>query len=90
MSEMIGEFPDLQGIMGRYYAMYQGEDINVAIALDEQYLPRFSGDSVSVNPYAQVLSLADRADSLFGIFAIGMQPTGDKDPFALRSACLGM
>jgi len=90
MSEMIGEFPDLQGIMGRYYALHQGEDNNVAIALDEQYLPRFSGDKVSTNSYAQVLSIADRLDSLFGIFAIGMQPTGDKDPFALRRASLGI
>jgi len=90
MSEMIGEFPDLQGIMGRYYALHQGEDNNVAIALDEQYLPRFSGDNVSSNSYAQILSIADRLDSLFGIFAIGMQPTGDKDPFALRRASLGI
>ncbi|MFK5892300.1 MAG: glycine--tRNA ligase subunit beta [Pseudomonadota bacterium] len=90
MSEMIGEFPDLQGIMGRYYAQHNGEDKNVAIALDEQYLPRFSGDKVSTNAYAQILSIADRIDSLFGIFSIGLQPTGDKDPFALRRASLGI
>lgn len=90
MSEMVGEFPDLQGIMGRYYAQHQGEDNNVAIALDEQYLPRFSGDKVSSNSYAQILSISDRLDSLFGIFAIGLQPTGDKDPFALRRASLGV
>jgi glycyl-tRNA synthetase beta chain len=90
MSEMISEFPDLQGIMGRYYAQHQSENKDVAIALDEQYLPRFSGDIVSSNRYAQILSIADRIDSLFGIFSIGMQPTGDKDPFALRRASLGI
>ncbi len=90
LSEMISEFPDLQGIMGRYYASHQNEVTDVAIALDEQYLPRFSGDKVSQNSYAQIVSLADRMDSLFGIFAIGLIPTGDKDPFALRRASLGI
>ncbi len=90
MSEMINEFPDLQGIMGRYYALHQGEEEAVAIAIDEQYLPRYSGDRVSQNPYAQILAIADKLDSIYGIFAIGMAPTGDKDPFALRRASLGI
>ena len=90
LTEMINEFPDLQGIMGRYYAHAQGEDKKVAIALDELYLPRFSGDNTSSNPYAQVVSLADRMDTLCGIFAIGLSPSGDKDPFALRRASLGI
>ncbi|MFK5985718.1 MAG: glycine--tRNA ligase subunit beta [Pseudomonadota bacterium] len=90
LTDMISEFPDLQGIMGRYYATHQGEHNDVAIALDEQYLPRYSGDNISTNSYAQILSIADRIDSLFGIFAIGLIPTGDKDPFALRRASLGI
>ncbi|MBF0266804.1 MAG: glycine--tRNA ligase subunit beta, partial [Gammaproteobacteria bacterium] len=90
MSEMVGEFPDLQGIMGRYYAVHRGETDNVSIALDEYYLPRFSGDRTSKNSVAQVVGIADRIDTLCGIFAIGSPPTGDKDPFALRRAALGL
>ncbi len=90
MSEMVGEFPELQGIMGRYYALAHQEPQDVAIAIDEHYLPRYSGDKVSKNPIAQVVAIADRVDSIYGIFAIGLPPSGDKDPFALRRASLGL
>jgi len=90
MTNMINEFPDLQGIMGRYYAEKNNETTSVAIALDEQYLPRFSGDMVAQNEIGQCLAIAERIDTLCGIFAIGLIPTGDKDPFALRRASLGL
>ena len=90
MSEMVGEFPDLQGIMGRYYAHHRGEHKDVCIALDEYYLPRYSGDKTTQNSVALVLAIADRIDTLCGIFAIGSQPSGDKDPFALRRAVNGI
>ncbi len=90
LTEMVGEFPELQGIMGRYYAAHDGEPADVAAALDEQYRPRFAGDAVAQGAVAQLLAVADRADTLLGIFAIGQAPTGDKDPFALRRAALGL
>ena len=90
LTEMVGEFPELQGIMGRYYAVHDGEPADVAAALDEQYRPRFAGDTVPQGAVAQLLAVADRADTLLGIFAIGQAPTGDKDPFALRRAALGL
>ncbi len=90
MTEMVNEFPDLQGIMGRYYALNDGEDEAVAIALDEQYMPRFSGDKTPSGQIGQVLSIAERIDTLMGIFALGQIPSGDKDPFALRRAALGL
>jgi len=90
MSEMVNEFPDLQGIMGRYYAAHDGEDNAVAVALDEQYMPRFSGDKTPLSATGQVLSIAERIDTLMGIFAVGQIPSGDKDPFALRRAALGL
>ena len=90
MSEMVNEFPDLQGIMGRYYAQHDGEDDAVAIALDEQYMPRFSGDQTPASAIGQTLSIAERIDTLMGIFALGQIPSGDKDPFALRRAALGL
>jgi len=90
MSDMINEFPDLQGIMGRYYANHNQEHEKVASALDEQYLPRFSGDKVAFTDVGQTLAIAERIDTLCGIFAIGLIPTGDKDPFALRRAALGL
>ena len=90
MSEMVNEFPDLQGIMGRYYAANDGEDNAVAVALDEQYMPRFSGDKTPLSATGQVLSIAERIDTLMGIFAVGQTPSGDKDPFALRRAALGL
>ncbi|MDX1698918.1 MAG: glycine--tRNA ligase subunit beta, partial [Thiohalobacterales bacterium] len=90
LTSMVYEFPELQGIMGRYYAQHDGEDPAVAAALDEQYQPRFAGDELPASPTGQVLALADRIDTLVGIFAIGQPPTGDKDPFALRRAALGV
>jgi glycyl-tRNA synthetase beta chain len=89
MTEMVGEFPELQGIMGRYYASHDKEPEAVAAAIDEHYQPRFSGDSIPENPVSQAVALADKIDTLVGIFGVGLQPTGDKDPFALRRAALG-
>ncbi len=89
MTEMVGEFPELQGVMGRYYALHSGEDKEVAQALDEQYMPRFAGDRLPGTPTGQRLSIADKLDLLVGIFSIGQPPSGDKDPFALRRAALG-
>ena len=90
LTSMVYEFPELQGIMGRYYALHDGEPEEVAAALDEQYLPRFAGDRLPQTRTGQALALADRLDTLVGIFAIGQAPTGDKDPFALRRAALGV
>lgn len=89
-TEMVGEFPDLQGIMGQYYAGIDGEAEEVCAALNEQYQPRFSGDEIPKTLTGCALALADRLDTLVGIFAIGQIPTGDKDPFALRRASLGI
>ena len=89
MTEMVCEFSDLQGIMGRYYAINDGEAAEVADALDEQYMPRFAGDNLPKGKTGQIVSLADKLDTLLGIFAIGQKPTGEKDPFALRRAALG-
>ncbi len=90
MTEMVGEFPSLQGIMGRYYAQHDQENDEVANALDDYYRPRFAGDSLPESNTAQALAIADRIDTLMGIFAIGQIPTGDKDPYALRRAALGI
>ncbi len=90
VTEMVGEFPDLQGIMGRYYARLDGEHDEVAEALDEQYLPRFSGDKLPETRTGQAVSLAEKLDTLVGLFGIGQPPTGVKDPFALRRAALGV
>ncbi len=90
VTEMVGEFPDLQGIMGRYYAHLDGEHDEVAEALDEQYLPRFSGDKLPTTKTGQAVSLAEKLDTLVGLFGIGQPPTGVKDPFALRRAALGV
>ncbi|MCW8839389.1 MAG: glycine--tRNA ligase subunit beta, partial [Gammaproteobacteria bacterium] len=89
MTEMVGEFPELQGIMGRYYAQHDGEAAEVAEALDEQYMPRFAGDELPGGKTGQALAVADKLDTLIGIFGIGQVPSGDKDPFALRRAALG-
>jgi len=89
LTEMVGEFPELQGIMGYYYARESGETEEVARALEEQYRPRFAGDALPETATGRILSIADKLDTLVGIFAIGRQPTGDKDPFALRRAALG-
>lgn len=90
VTEMVGEFPDLQGIMGRYYARLDGEHDEVSEALDEQYLPRFAGDSLPQTKTGQAVSLAEKLDTLVGLFGIGQPPTGVKDPFALRRAALGV
>ncbi|ODN44047.1 glycine--tRNA ligase subunit beta [Piscirickettsia litoralis] len=90
MSEMVMEFPELQGIMGNYYAQNDGEANEVAIALEEQYLPRFAGDRLPQSTIGAAVALADKLDTLVGIFGIGQKPTGDKDPFALRRASLGL
>ncbi len=90
MTHMIFEFPGLQGTMGRYYAERSGEDPCVSAAMEEQYLPRFAGDRLPQSDCGQVLALADRLDTLVGIFAIGQRPTGVKDPYALRRAALGV
>lgn len=90
VTEMVGEFPELQGIMGRYYARLDGEDSEVAEALDEQYLPRFAGDKLPETASGQAVSLAEKLDTLTGLFGIGQPPSGVKDPFALRRAALGV
>lgn len=87
---MVGEFPELQGVMGRYYALIDGEDPALAESIAEQYLPRFAGDSLAKTPIGIVLALADKLETLCGLFAIGQLPTGDKDPFALRRQALGV
>lgn len=90
VTDMVGEFPDLQGIMGRYYALNDGESQEVAQACSDHYLPRVSGDVLPASPVAVVMALVDRIDTLVGIFAAGEEPTGDKDPFALRRAALAV
>lgn len=90
VTDMVGEFDDLQGEMGRDYALNDNENPEVAEALFEQYLPRFSGDIVPNTDTGAALALADRLDSLIGIFSIGQQPSGSRDPFALRRASLGV
>jgi glycyl-tRNA synthetase beta chain len=90
MTAMVGEFPELQGTMGRYYAEAQGEPAELALALEEHYRPRFAGDVLPTTRTGQALALADRLDTLVGIFAIDQRPTGTKDPFGLRRAALGV
>jgi len=90
MTDMVGEFSDLQGIMGRYYATKDGEAKQVAEAMDEIYMPRFAGDKLPQTETGLILALAERVDTLVGIFGIGQIPTGAKDPFALRRASLGV
>ncbi|HQT42517.1 MAG TPA: glycine--tRNA ligase subunit beta [Halothiobacillus sp.] len=89
-SKMVGEFPELQGIMGRYLATHDGEVAAVAQAQDDHYLPRRAGDALPADAVSQAVALADRLDTLVGIFAIGQAPTGAKDPFALRRTGLGV
>jgi glycyl-tRNA synthetase beta chain len=89
-SEMVGEFPELQGVMGRYYAQHDQEPVAVSDAIASHYRPRFAGDALAEEGVALSLALADRLDTLTGIFGIGLIPTGDKDPFALRRAALGV
>lgn len=90
VTEMVLEFPELQGIMGHYYAKQDGEPHDVAMALEEQYLPRFAADDIPQTATGKALALADRLDTLVGIFGIGQRPTGAKDPFALRRASIGV
>jgi len=90
LSAMVYEFPELQGIMGRYYALKSGEDDEVAQAILEHYLPRFAGDTLPVTPTGVVLSLAEKIHNLVGCFAIGIKPTGSQDPYALRRQALGL
>ena len=87
---MVGEFPELQGVMGSYYAQEDGEPLKVALAIGEQYLPRFSGDELPEGTAGQALAIADRLDTLAGVFALGRKPTGNRDPFGLRRAALGI
>ncbi|MCK6408183.1 MAG: glycine--tRNA ligase subunit beta [Thauera sp.] len=90
VTDMVGEFPELQGIMGRYYALADGEGAVVADAIQAHYQPRFAGDALPAGNVAAAVALADKLDALVGFFGIGMVPTGDKDPFALRRAALGV
>ena len=90
LSNMVGEFPALQGVMGRYYAQRGGEVPDVAAAMEEQYLPRHAGDELPRTYCGRAIAIADRLDTLVGIFAIGQKPTGEKDPFGLRRASLGV
>ncbi|GAA5001695.1 glycine--tRNA ligase subunit beta [Pseudoluteimonas lycopersici] len=89
-SRMVNEFPELQGIAGRYYAKAANEPAEVALAIDEAYQPRFAGDDIALSPLGKVLAIAERLDTLAGGFAAGLKPTGNKDPFALRRNALGL
>jgi glycyl-tRNA synthetase beta chain len=90
MTGMVSEFPELQGLMGYYYALHDGEDQEVAVALNEQYMPRFAGDELPASPLGLALSLADRLDTLAGSFSLGLKPSGVKDPFKLRRHALAV
>jgi len=90
VSHMVGEFPELQGTMGRYYAEHSGENDSVAKAIGDHYRPAFSGDHLPTHAVGKVVAMADRLDTLTGIFASGLKPSGNKDPFALRRAALGL
>src|SRR5882672_1941329 len=90
LTGMVGEFPELQGIMGRYYALHDKEPAAVADAIEAHYLPRFAGDRLPESGIACAVALADKLDAIAGMFSIGQQPTGDKDPFGLRRGALGI
>ncbi|MBB5506039.1 glycine--tRNA ligase subunit beta [Paraburkholderia atlantica] len=90
ITDMVGEFPELQGTMGTYYARHDGEQEEVALACSEHYQPRFSGDALPTTETGTVVALADKLETLVGIWGIGLQPTGEKDPFALRRHALGV
>src|SRR5690606_4794792 len=90
LTGMVGEFPELQGVMGAYYARHDDEPDAVARAIAEQYLPRFAGDVLPASETGTVLAIADKLETLAGLFGIGQQPSGDKDPFALRRHALGV
>ncbi len=90
VTEMVGEFPELQGTMGKYYALLDGEQPEIATAIEQHYQPRFAGDKLPENAIATAVALADKLETLVGIWGIGLIPTGDKDPYALRRAALGV
>jgi glycyl-tRNA synthetase beta chain len=90
LTGMVGEFPELQGTMGRYYAQTGGEDAAIYNAIGEQYLPRFAGDELPATEVGSILAMADKLDTLAGIFALGKKPSGNRDPFGLRRAALGV
>ena len=90
VTEMVGEFPELQGTMGKYYALLDGEQPEIAAAIEQHYQPRFAGDKLPENAIATAVALADKLETLVGIWGIGLIPTGDKDPYALRRAALGV
>jgi glycyl-tRNA synthetase beta chain len=90
LTDMVGEFPELQGVMGRYYALHDGEPEEVATAIKQHYLPRFAGDALPTHLVAISVALADKMETLAGMFHIDQQPTGDKDPYALRRHALGV
>ena len=90
VTQMVGEFPKLQGIMGAYYAATDGEDDAVAAAIGEFYRPRYAGDDIPASPTGRCIAVADKIDSLIGIFGVGSAPTGDRDPYALRRAAIGV
>src|SRR6185312_9185567 len=90
LTGMVGEFPELQGVMGRYYALHDGEPQAVADAIEQHYRPRFAGDRLPEGAIACAVALADKLDAIAGLFSIGQQPTGEKDPFGLRRAALGV
>jgi glycyl-tRNA synthetase beta chain len=90
LTDMVGEFPELQGIMGRYYALHDGLSADIADAIEDHYKPRFAGDTLPRNQVGTIVALADKLETLVGMFGIGQIPTGDRDPFALRRHALGV
>ena len=90
VTDMVGEFPELQGTMGRYYALHDGESADVADAIEDHYKPRFAGDALPRGKVGCAVALADKLETLAGLFGIGQTPTGDRDPFALRRHALGI
>jgi glycyl-tRNA synthetase beta chain len=90
LTDMVGEFPELQGIMGAYYARHDGLSADISNAIEDHYRPRFAGDELPRNPVGLVVALADKLETLVGMFGIGNLPSGDKDPFALRRHALGV
>jgi glycyl-tRNA synthetase beta chain len=90
LTNMVGEFPELQGVMGQYYALADGEDASVAEALEQHYRPRFAGDALPANAVSIAVALADKLETLIGMFGVGQRPSGDRDPFALRRHALGI
>ena len=90
LTDMVGEFPELQGVMGNYYAKHDGEHAEVAAACSEHYMPRFAGDTLPLSQTGTILAIADKLETLVGIWGVGLAPTGDKDPYALRRHALGI